>query len=497
MAFNKIFTNVLTKTEMGRYAIFISAITTIFTYSTLGFPAALNRFTVSYKERKQLENLKNFLTTGFIIFLTAELTITSILIILYYTTGFTPKFLNIEPYIITLIIVSLVAITQIFSTMCYVIASALQNSRYYAIIMIMRVFLQIPFGFLFVVFLNLGVFGLILGLLLSEFIVALYSFYYLVKDVGIGKFSWKEGKAMLSFSVPGYIAAIFISSFDLGLKVFVDYVFPVEGKEIIALYQYGALAVVNILLVAGNLFRVVYRPIIFKYFEQKRNREIQTLTITISKLFTITIVFSAIFLFAFSPLLIPFLTKSSYLSSISVIPILMLSTIIGYLRTLITYGHTLYYKNYWNAIAAITAIIISAILGYFIIPTLGLIGLGLVYLSLTSIQFFILFFVSQHYFKVKFEIKLIIKILVLCGVSIGTGIIFNVTIFSFSEYSLIYSFLLSSFIYIIGIFPLKLVGKKDIDFLKSVIKTYINIIKSKNSLEKKNSKKRIEIKDEI
>jgi len=138
----------------------------------------------------------------------------------------------------------------------------------------------------------------------------------------------------------------------------------------------------------------------------------------------------------------------------------MLSTIISYLRTLITYGHTLYYKNCWNAIAAITAIIISAILDYFIILTLGLIGLGLVYLSLTSVQFFILFFVSQHYFKVKFEIKLIIKILVLCEVSIGTGIIFNVTIFSFSEYSLIYSFLLSSFIYIIGIFSLKLVGKK-------------------------------------
>jgi len=478
---------------MGRYAIFISAITTIFTYSTLGFPAALNRFTVTYKERKQLEKLKNFLFTGFIIFLVVELTITVTLVLLYYTIGFTPNFLNIEPYFLTLIIVSLVAITQIFSTMCYVIASALQNSRYYAIIMIMRVFLQIPFGFLFVVFLNLGVFGLVLGLLLSEFIVALYSFYYLMKDVGIGKFSWKEGKAMLSFSVPGYIAAIFISSFDLGLKVFVDYVFPVEGKEIIALYQYGALAVVNILLVAGNLFRVVYRPIIFKYFEQKKNREIQTLTITISKLFTITIVFSAIFLFALSPLLIPFLTKSSYLSSISVIPILMLSTIIGYLRTLITYGHTLY----WNAIAAITAIIISAIIGYFIIPTLGLIGLGLVYLSLTSIQFFILFFVSQHYFKVKFEIKLIIKILVLCGVSIGTGIIFNATIFSSSEYSLIYSFLLSSLIYIIGIFPLRLIGKKDIDFLKSVIKTYINIIKSKNSIEKKNSKKRIDIKDEI
>jgi len=60
--------------------------------------------------------------------------------------------------------------------MCYVITSALQNSRYYAIIMIMRVFLQIPFGFLFVVLLNLRVFGLILSLPISEFIVALYSF---------------------------------------------------------------------------------------------------------------------------------------------------------------------------------------------------------------------------------------------------------------------------------------------------------------------------------
>ena len=479
IAFNKIFTNILNTAEMGQYTLLVTAVATLATYSALGFPAALSRFTISYKSKDQIKKLKDFVTTGFLLYISVEFLIVIILVILYFSTGFTPDFLNIEPYIYTLLAVAIIAVSQIFSTICYVVASALQNSRYYAIIIIMRVLLQIPLGILFVLFLDMGVFGLILGYCLSEIIVALYATYNIVKDLGIGKFSLKEAKSMLLFSVPSYLSGILIGSLDLGIKVFVDYSFPIDGKEIIALYQYGALTVVNILLIADSIFRMVYRPIIFKYFDQGKHEEMENLTVTITKIFIITIVFGALILFSFSPLLIPFFTKSEYLPSIVVLPILLLSSIIGYLRTLMAYGHTVYFKNYWTIVASSISVVITIPISYFSIINLGLIGMGITYLSLTSIQFFILIFVSQHYFKVKYDKIIFLKLLLTIIFSICIGCIFHFLIFLNFEYSILVSFLIGTIFYTILVIVLKLLTRKDFDFLKSLVKNYLSIIKKR------------------
>ena len=471
---------------MGQYTLIVTAIATLATYSALGFPAALSRFTISYKSKDQLKKLKDFVTTGFSLYISAEFLIVLILVIFYISTGFTPDFLNVEPYVYTLLAVAIIALSQIFSNICYVIASALQNSRYYAIIIIMRVFLQIPLGLIFVLFLDMGVFGLVLGCCLAEIIVALYSVYNILKDLGIGKFSLKEAKSMLFFSIPGYLTAILISSLDLGIKVFVDYSFPIDGTEIIALYQYGALTIVNILLIADSMFRMVYRPIIFKYFDQGKHKEMEDLTITISKIFIVTIVFGALLLFAFSQLLIPFFTKSEYLASIVVLPILLLSAIIGYLRTLMAYGHAVYFKNYWTIVAGTISIAITIPIGYFSIINLGLIGMGITYLSLTSFQFFILIFVSQYYFKIKYNLRIFAKLILTIGVSISIGCIFHFVVFTNQAYSLLYSFLISSVIYTVLVLILKLFTRKDINFIVSLVKNYLALIKQKknNSVSK-------------
>ncbi len=404
IAFSKIFTNVLTREEMGQYTIIISATALIMSYAALGFPIALNRYAIWYKTKKNIDRLRNFIFTGFISFLIVDILIILGLLTYYYITGKPPSFLDVDQFLLFLLLIAVIVIAQFFSTICYTIASSLQNSRYYAIIVIMRVLLQIPFGILFVVIFNFGVFGLIASLAVSEFAVACFSGFKIIKDVGIGKFSFTELKNMAKFSLPIYITGLLWYSFELGILLYLEAVAinPIVGKQTIALYRYGALTVVNLITIAGNLFSQVYRPVVYKHFDNKNFEKIEELTITISKLFSVSFFPIAALLLAFSPWLIQFFTHSEYLGAISIIPILLVAVYFQYLQSLVTYGHTLYFKQYWNLIVGTLCWIASILVAYFTVPLNGFLGVSFAYLT-RRITFLIgFFFVSEKYSTVTY-----------------------------------------------------------------------------------------------
>lgn len=475
IAFSKIFTNVLTKEEMGQYTIIISATALIMSYAALGFPTALNRYAIWFKTKKNIDSLRNFIFTGFITFLVVDVLIVLGLLVYYCVTGKPPSFLDVEQFLLLLLLVAVIVIAQFFSTICYTIASSLQNSRYYAIIIIMRVLLQIPFGILFVVIFNLGVFGLIAALAVSEFVVACFSGYKIIKDVGIGRYSFDELKNMLKFSLPIYITGLLWYTFELGILLYVEAeaINPIVGQQTIALYRYGALTVVNLITIAGNLFSQVYRPVVYKHFDNKNFDKIKELTLTTSKLFSIIFFPIAALLLAFSPWLIQFFTHSEYLGAISVVPILLVAVYFQYLQSLVTYGHTLYFKQYWNLIVGTLCWIAAILVAYFTIPIDGLLGLSLAYLTRRLTYLIGFFFVSQKYFKVKYRIKEILHIISVFIISAGTGVIMYYFVFDFLDlWNITASFSISTILFVALTFLTKLVTKEDSNFVVELFRNY-------------------------
>ncbi len=477
IAFNKIFTNVLPQSEMGQYTLILAATVTILTYATLGFPSALSRYSINYKVKGKMDQLRNMVFSGFVLFLIAEVLIIITLVILYFSMNYYPNFLNIEPYVSTLFLVGGIAVAQFFSTICFTIASSLQNSRYYAIPIIMRALLQIPFGVIFVIFLNQGVFGLVLGLMCSEVLVAIYSGYVLFKDLGIGKFSFSEVKSFLKYSSPGYANGIFVASFNLFVLSYIEYTFTTTGRVILANYQYGAFSIVNLLMILGSIFRVVYPPVLYKNYEKEKHAEVRSLTINISKLLAIAVITLSFFIYAFSHYLVVFFSQSAYLAGIPVIPLLLVAAFFELMQPIVAYGHNLRYKTYWQAIAGISSIAVSSVVAFFVLPITGLIGIGIVYIIFKGLNFTFLLIVSQRYFKVNYDIKVVLKLLLAAAISIGVGVIFYffVVINLESRFNLLISFSTSGVLFIVLVFVLRLFTKKDIQFLKSMVTTFKEI----------------------
>ncbi len=474
IAFTKIFTNVLTLDEMGQYTIILSSIALISTFAAFGMPSAINRYTIMYKTKGRIKDIKDFIFSSTVTFVFIEAIIILTLLILYLTSGRMPWFLELERYIISLLLIAIIILAQMFSTICFTVATSLQNSRYYAIVVIMRVLLQIPFGIFFVVFLDLGVYGLIIGLALSELLVAAFSIFKIIKDIGIGRFSFKQLKKIIEFSLPIYFVGILWYVFDLVILLYIDYSYQITGVETIALYRYGALTVVNLILLAGNVFRMVYRPVIYKYFEKEKYKEMERLTIQISKLFVVIFVPLSMMLFAYSPLLIKFFTNTIYLASISAIPILLLSVLFQYLQSIITYGQGLYFKTYWNAICGLVSFVAAGVVAYFIIPIDGLLGISLAYLTRRSLYFVGLFTVSQRYFKIKYNLKIILTTLLISGISVGIGAILYFWAFTFLSFenNIILSFSLSTILFGILVYFSKIVTREDINLLIGIFKEY-------------------------
>jgi hypothetical protein len=125
-------------------------------------------------------------------------------------------------------------------------------------------------------------------------------------------------------------------------------------------------------------------------------------------------------------------------------------------------------------IAGILSIGSGVLVAYFTIPVLGLIGIGIVYIAIKAVHFVVLVIVSQKYFKVHYNYNNIIKILVAAIVSIGVGIIFYFFVISGGIYTqIVVPFLISSILYVGLVFLFRLVKREDYDFVKSLVKTFI------------------------
>lgn len=473
MAFNKIFTNVLSTEQIGKYSLILAAVQTLFTYASLGLPSAINRYTYRYYHNKQKNELKNFVFTGLITYQVVNFLIVIGIAIVYFTTGIKLSFINTDPYIYAVLIVGFISMTQVVSISCFTIASSLHNARYYSIPVIMRALLQIPFGILFAIILKLDVLGLIIGLVTTELIVATYSGYIIVRDIGLGKFSLRLWKEMTRYALPTYIIILLVESYNLLILTYVTLVFGDQGFEIVALYRNGALIVVNIVLIAQQMFKIVYRPLIFKYYETSQNEKIESITQTFSKLYSVSYILAGLLLYALSPFIIVILTQSAYIPSIPVIPLILIAFFFDYLRIIVAYGHVLKFKTYWNLISGIVGLVFGITVGIIAIPKVGLLGIGYSLAVFKIIEFLLTFAASQHYFKVKHDTKNILSLLIAAGGGILIGVVGNYFLNLWNiKHALTIAYVAATAVFLILVAGLKIITKHDYEILKNIISTY-------------------------
>ncbi|MCK5159530.1 MAG: hypothetical protein KAR08_10255, partial [Candidatus Heimdallarchaeota archaeon] len=141
---------------------------------------------------------------------------------------------------------------------------------------------------------------------------------------------------------------------------------------------------------------------------------------------------------------------------------------------LVTYGHTLYFKQYWSLIVGSLCLGASILVAYYNIPINGLLGLSLAFLTRRITYLIGFFIVSQKYFKVNYKIKEILHILSLFIFSAGIGVIMYFFVFDFLDlWNITVSFSISTIIFVGSTFLTKLVTREDSNFIKDLFRNYL------------------------
>ena len=139
------------------------------------------------------------------------------------------------------------------------------------------------------------------------------------------------------------------------------------------------------------------------------------------------------------------------------------------------YEHALYFKNYWNLIVGIIAVLLASLTAFLIIPFDGLLALGAAYLVRRGIYFLGLAIVSQRYFKVEYPKKTSLILVILTVFSAGIGTILYYLAFAFlgNNLSILVSFGIATIIFAIAVLVFKQITKEDIQFLLNLVKNYL------------------------
>lgn len=429
-----LYTSKLTLGEFGVWDLLDVTITILAEIFILGQASALILINNSgeFKERK---DSSLFSITVFILSITSLLVIfieavTSLFPSYFENTYFPSPYLKLAAYIVLLRVLNNLFLTKI---------RADEQSGYYTIISVLRIFLITGLTVYFVAFAQSGILGILYSTAMGESLTLLLLLIKVIPQMKI-RFDKNILKEALKFGLPLVFVTIGYYLLNLSDRYIIKYLL---GAEAVGLYGFGyrVAGVLNMLLILP--FNLSFMPIAFKIFGQKDDARYFSKMMTYSTFF---FVWGFVFLSLFSKELIDiFSARPDYGSAYLFIPVILLSYVFSGMRLTATLGMLLT-KNTKNiAWITIGSALLNILLNFIFIPVYGLMAAAINTLIAYLLFYIITQRISDKYFKIPFENKKLVMMIIL-------GSAFSSVIYFFPEISFAAGIIFK--IVLVGIYPL-------------------------------------------
>ena len=290
-------------------------------------------------------------------------------------------------------------------TLCnmpYLILRAEERSGVYTIIRIGRFILELILNLFFIVFLKLGVKGILLANLTAAFINILVLIPFQVKYLK-GKYSWAAVKGLLRFGLPMLPNGLAF----LVVEISDRYLMPrLLNKAILgeytANYKLGA-----IMLLLVTAFRTAWQPFFLKVAKEDNAKDIYSRVMTYY-------VFVSAFIVLVVTMFIEFLVKiplapgitllgSAYWGGIKIIPIILVSYLLYGIYVNLTVGIFIEKKSEWMVIFTGLAAICNIGSNLYLMPAYGMIGAAFATLLAYFVMMVSIYIANQRLYKVNYE----------------------------------------------------------------------------------------------
>ena len=365
-----------------------------------------------------------------------------------------------------IIILELLAIVIFVCSLNYFIVDffrTFQEIKKYSLFLFLQTYLMLLFVS-YLVISGHGIYGAILGYLISQIILFIAMNFFIIKKIGIIIPKFKNVKEYLSFGlpiIPGVLSYWIVNSSDryiIGLFL---------GSAFVGYYSPGYMIGTIIILIVSP-FPTMLLPIIAKYYDSGDTKKAKTflnysmklfLSIAIPSIFGITILSK--------PLLMLLTTPQIATNGYLITPFVAIGILFYCIYVIISLVFALKKNTKITSYIWILAAIINLFGNIYAVPRFGIIGSAIVTMITYIIASTLTILYSKKYlkFSLDFDLKFITK-------SIISSIImtaFIILIYPTNILSMIIVIGMGSIIYGISILLLKGINKKELKFIKELI----------------------------
>lgn len=394
-----IYTRFLAPEDYGRLEIcntFLLILTTIFSF---GLASALIK--VHERDCKTEEERKKMIGTIFLFL------IPIVLIVIFLLYLFSPSLADIllkeaeHASLIKLILIT--SFFAIFLLVSFGTLRAKEKSKLYTTFYLLRFVFTLGINIWFVVGLKLGVFGILLGNLISQ---AGISLLFLPQVIKYARFTFSKPlfKKLLAFGLPIIPASIAMWFMDLSDRYFLRFFSTMDEVGLYSL-GYKIALVVSILLVIP--FQLAWPTVSFSVAKRPDVKKIYAKVLTY---FLFMACFLALILSVFGEQIIELLATEKFFQAYRVIPLVAFAYVLHGVHFIIVPGLHLKEKTKYYPLLVTIPALANIALNFYFVPKYGMMGAAATTLTCFIFMAIITYLVSNHFYPVKYEWKRIFSL---------------------------------------------------------------------------------------
>lgn len=311
-------------------------------------------------------------------------------------------------------------IATIFLMLSLALLRVKEKSLHYILLSFLRFAITLGLNIYFVVFLKLGIFGILLGNLIA-FIVA--SLVFLPTVIRNTRFiiSSKYLKKLFYFGIAIIPAAIASWIMDLSDRYYLKHFSDFTEVGIYSLgYKIGM--VISVLMVTP--FQLAWPTISYALAKKDGAKQIYARVLTY---FLFISSLAALAITLFSSQIIELVAPDNYSEASIIVPFVGFSYILYGVHFILVPGLHLREKTKYYPLLVVIPAILNLILNYYFVAQFGMMGAAFTTLMCFILMVIITYFVSNHFYKVRYEWLRIVKIVAVLVLALLSGYFINGT----------------------------------------------------------------------
>jgi O-antigen/teichoic acid export membrane protein len=279
-----------------------------------------------------------------------------------------------------------------------------EKSLLYTIAGLVKMFIQIGFTFYFLVALDMGLVGVLLGQLTGEISTILVVTPSLLKEIEF-KFEISIIKDSLNFGLPLVFSAVAINLLNGSDRYIIKFLI---GEKVLGLYELGyrVAGIINMIMIIP--FNLSLLPMAYKVYKTAGDKDYYK---KLKTYLAFLLVWAGLALSLFSKEIVEiFALNPSYYSAYIVVPYIILAYILYGMSTISSLGMYLSGKNFYMALITMFCAGINIGLNFWLIPQYGIIAAAVSTVIAFFIQDTLSILASNKYYRIKYEYIKLTKI---------------------------------------------------------------------------------------